>query len=91
MTKNTSRINFGNSSEYEVSIISGHNIYKAIDKDKLMCTQSGSLMKLLSNEEESFKVLGRSSYQLRIHKVHNISNNPIENLPKLMSSSQCSR
>lgn len=24
----------GNSSEYEVSIVSGHNIYKAIDKDK---------------------------------------------------------
>ena len=23
----------GNSSEYEVSIVSGHNIYKAIDKD----------------------------------------------------------
>ena len=24
----------GNSSEYEVSIVSGHNIYNAIDKDK---------------------------------------------------------
>ena len=24
----------GNSSEYEVSIVSGRNIYKAIDKDK---------------------------------------------------------
>ena len=66
----------GNSSEYEVSIVSGHNIYKAIDKDKfdvhpIWITNEG----YFASEEESFKVLEDPSYQVKNpHKVNNISN-----------------
>ena len=76
----------GNSSEYEVSIVSGHNIYKAIDKDKfdvhpIWITNEG----YFANEEESFKVLEDPSYQDKnLHKVHNISNLiELENLPEI--------
>lgn len=76
----------GNSSEYEVSIVSGHNIYKAIDKDKfdvhpIWITNEG----YFANEEESFKVLEDPSYQVKnLHKVHNISNLiELENLPEI--------
>lgn len=76
----------GNSSEYEVSIVSGHNIYKAIDKDKfdvhpIWITNEG----YFANEEESFKVLEDPSYQVKNpHKVHNISNLiELENLPEI--------
>ena len=74
------------SSEYEVSIVSGHNIYKAIDKDKfdvhpIWITNEG----YFANEEESFKVLEDPSYQVKNpHKVHNISNLiELENLPEI--------
>ena len=66
----------GNSSEYEVSIVSGHNIYKAIDKDKfdvhpIWITNDG----YFANEEESFKVLQDPKYKVKNpHKVDNISN-----------------
>lgn len=76
----------GNSSEYEVSIISGRNIYKAIDKEKfdvhpIWITNEG----YFANEEESFKVLEDPSYQVKNpHKVHNISNLiELENLPEI--------
>lgn len=76
----------GNSSEYEVSIVSGRNIYKAIDKDKLdvhpiWITNEG----YFANEEESFKVLDDPSYQVENpHKVNNISNLiELENLPEI--------
>ncbi len=76
----------GNSSEYEVSIVSGHNIYKAIDKDKfdvhpIWITNEG----YFANEEESFKVLEDPSYQVKNpHKVHNLSNLiELENLPEI--------
>ena len=76
----------GNSSEYEVSIVSGRNIYKAIDKDKfdvhpIWITNEG----YFANEEESFKVLDDPSYQVKNpHKVHNISNLiELENLPEI--------
>lgn len=76
----------GNSSEYEVSIVSGYNIYKAIDKDKfdvhpIWITNEG----YFANEEESFKVLEDPSYQVKNpHKVHNISNLiELENLPEI--------
>ncbi len=76
----------GNSSEYEVSIVSGRNIYKAIDKEKfdvhpIWITNEG----YFANEEESFKVLEDSSYQVKNpHKVHNISNLiELENLPEI--------
>ena len=76
----------GNSSEYEVSIVSGHNIYKAIDKDKfdvhpIWITNEG----YFANEEESFKVLEDPSYQVKNpHKVHNIYNLiELENLPEI--------
>ena len=76
----------GNSSEYEVSIVSGHNIYKAIDKDKfdvhpIWITNEG----YFANEEESFKVLEDPSYQVKNpHKVNNISNLiELENLPEI--------
>lgn len=76
----------GNSSEYEVSIVSGHNIYKAIDKDKfdvhpIWITNEG----YFANEEESFKVLDDPSYQVKNpHKVNNISNLiELENLPEI--------
>ncbi len=66
----------GNSSEYEVSIMSGHNIYKAIDKDKfdvhpIWVTNDG----YFADEEESFKVLRDPKYTVKNpHKVKNISN-----------------
>ena len=76
----------GNSSEYEVSIVSGHNIYKAIDKDKfdvhpIWITNEG----YFANEEESFKVLDDPSYQVKNpHKVNNISNLiELENLSEI--------
>ena len=76
----------GNSSEYEVSIVSGRNIYKAIDKEKfdvhpIWITNEG----YFANEEESFKVLEDPSYQVKNpHKVHNISNLiELENLPEV--------
>ena len=53
----------GSSSEYEVSIISASNIYKAIDKDKfdvhpIWITNEG----YLTSEEDSFKVLEDHGY-----------------------------
>ena len=76
----------GNSSEYEVSIVSSRNIYKAIDKEKfdvhpIWITNEG----YFANEEESFKVLEDPSYQVKNpHKVHNISNLiELENLPEI--------
>lgn len=76
----------GSSSEYEVSIVSGRNIYKAIDKEKfdvhpIWITNEG----YFANEEESFKVLEDPSYQVKNpHKVHNISNLiELENLPEI--------
>lgn len=66
----------GNSSEYEVSIVSGHNIYNAIDKDKfevhpIWVTNDG----YFASEEDSFKVLKDPKYQIENpHKEHNISN-----------------
>ena len=76
----------GNSSEYEVSIVSGRNIYKAIDKEKfdvhpIWITNEG----YFANEEESFKVLEDPAYQVKNpHKVHNISNLiELENLPEI--------
>lgn len=66
----------GNSSEYEVSIISGHNIYKAINKDKfevhpIWITNDG----YFANEKESLKVLEDPKYQIKNpQKVNNISN-----------------
>ena len=88
MTKKTQvgLIYGGNSSEYEVSIVSGRNIYKAIDKEKfdvhpIWITNEG----YFANEEESFKVLEDPSYQVKNpHKVHNISNLiELENLPEI--------
>ncbi len=76
----------GNSSEYEVSIVSGHNIYNAIDKDKfdvhpIWITNEG----YFADEDESFKVLKDPKYQVKNpHKVHNISNLiELENLPEI--------
>ncbi|MDF7638149.1 D-alanine--D-alanine ligase [Lactobacillus sp. ESL0791] len=66
----------GNSSEYEVSILSGHNIYNAIDKDKfevhpIWVTNDG----YFANEEESFKVLKNPSYKIKTpHEIANIAN-----------------
>lgn len=76
----------GNSSEYEVSIISGRNIYKAIDKDKfdvhpIWITNTG----YIANEADSRKVLADPSYQVaNPHKVANISNLiELANLPEI--------
>lgn len=66
----------GNSSEYEVSIMSGHNIYNAIDKNKfevhpIWITNDG----YLASEEDSFKVLEDPKYTVENpHKAANISN-----------------
>lgn len=66
----------GNSSEYEVSIISGRNIYKAIDKEKydvypMWITNTG----FLASYADSRKVLEDPSYQIENpHNVTNISN-----------------
>ncbi|WEV70999.1 D-alanine--D-alanine ligase [Lactobacillus sp. ESL0785] len=76
----------GNSSEYEVSIMSGHNIYKAIDKDKfdvhpIWITNDG----YLASEEDSFKVLDDPKYTVaNPHKVANLSNlSELANLPEI--------
>ena len=66
----------GNSSEYEVSIISGRNIYKAIDKEKydvypMWITNTG----FLASDADSRKVLEDPTYQIENpHNVTNISN-----------------
>lgn len=66
----------GNSSEYEVSIISGRNIYKAIDKEKydvypMWITNTG----FLASDADSRKVLEDPSYQIENpNNVTNISN-----------------
>lgn len=66
----------GNSSEYEVSIISGRNIYKAIDKEKydvypMWITNTG----FLASDTDSRKVLEDPTYQIENpHTVTNISN-----------------
>lgn len=66
----------GNSSEYEVSIISGRNIYKAIDKEKydvypMWITNTG----FLASDADSRKVLEDPTYQIdNPHTVTNISN-----------------
>ncbi|EFO66084.1 D-ala D-ala ligase N-terminal domain protein [Lactobacillus iners LactinV 11V1-d] len=66
----------GNSSEYEVSIISGRNIYKAIDKEKydvypMWITNTG----FLASDADSRKVLEDPTYQIENpHTVTNISN-----------------
>lgn len=76
----------GNSSEYEVSIMSGHNIYNAIDQDKfdvhpIWITNDG----YLASEEDSFKVLKDPHYTVQNpHKVANISNLiELANLPEI--------
>lgn len=76
----------GNSSEYEVSIMSGHNIYNAIDKNKfdvhpIWITNDG----YLASEEDSFKVLEDPKYTVENpHKVANISNLvELSNLPEI--------
>ena len=76
----------GNSSEYEVSIMSGHNIYNAIDQDKfdvhpIWITNDG----YLASETDSFKVLKDPHYTVQNpHKVANISNLiELANLPEI--------
>lgn len=76
----------GNSSEYEVSIISGHNIYNAIDKNKfdvhpIWITNDG----YLASEADSYKVLQDPKYTIsNPHKVANISNLiELKNLPEI--------
>lgn len=76
----------GNSSEYEVSIMSGHNIYNAIDKNKfdvhpIWITNDG----YLASEEDSFKVLEDPKYTVKNpEKVANISNLvELANLPEI--------
>ncbi|MDF7682869.1 D-alanine--D-alanine ligase [Lactobacillus sp. ESL0679] len=76
----------GNSSEYEVSIVSGHNIYKAIDKEKfevhpIWITNDG----FIASEEDSFKVLDDPKYTVaNPHKVANLSNLcELANLPEI--------
>ena len=76
----------GNSSEYEVSIMSGHNIYNAIDQDKfdvhpIWITNDG----YLASEEDSFKVLKNPKYTIENpHEVANISNLiQLKNLPEI--------
>ncbi|QIC18865.1 D-alanine--D-alanine ligase [Lactobacillus iners] len=74
----------GNSSEYEVSIISGRNIYKAIDKEKydvypMWITNTG----FLASDADSRKVLEDPTYQIEnprtvtnIFNVIELSNRP---------------
>lgn len=76
----------GNSSEYEVSIMSGHNIYNAIDQDKfdvhpIWITNDG----YLASEADSFKVLKDPHYTVQNpHKAANISNLiELANLPEI--------
>ncbi|GFZ27711.1 D-alanine--D-alanine ligase family protein [Lactobacillus corticis] len=88
MTKKTSvgLIFGGNSSEYEVSIVSGHNIYNAIDKEKfevhpIWITNEG----YIASEADAFKVLADPSYQVENpHKLANLSNiSELANLPEI--------
>lgn len=73
----------GNSSEYEVSIISGRNIYKEIDKNKydvhpMWLTNDN----YLANEADSLRVLSDPSYKIENpHDMTNISN--LANMAKL--------
>ena len=66
----------GNSSEYEVSITSAGNIYKAIDKDKfdvhpIWITNSG----YVASEADSYKVLEEPGYMVeKADKTANLSN-----------------
>ena len=66
----------GNSSEYEVSITSAGNIYKAIDKDKfdvhpIWITNSG----YVASEADSYKVLEEPGYMVEKNdKTANLSN-----------------
>lgn len=76
----------GNSSEYEVSIMSGHNIYNAIDKRKfdvhpIWVTNDG----YIANEQDSLKVLENPHYTVKNpHQVNNISNlNSLAELPEI--------
>lgn len=76
----------GNSSEYEVSIMSGHNIYNAIDKRKfdvhpIWVTNDG----YIANEQDSLKVLENPHYTVKnFHQVNNISNlNSLAELPEI--------
>ncbi|WEV39929.1 D-alanine--D-alanine ligase family protein [Lactobacillus sp. ESL0681] len=76
----------GNSSEYEVSINSGHNIYNAIDQDKydvhpIWMTNDG----YLASEADSFKVLNNPKYTVETpHKVANLANlSELGNLPEI--------
>lgn len=70
----------GNSSEYEVSIVSAHNIYNEIDKTKyevhpMWITNDN----YLASEADSLRVLADPSYNVtNPHKVTNISN--LENM-----------
>lgn len=76
----------GNSSEYEVSIMSGHNIYNAIDKSKfnvhpIWITNDG----YIASEQDSLKVLADPDYTVKNpHQVNNISNlNSLAELPEI--------
>ncbi|KRL62790.1 D-alanine--D-alanine ligase family protein [Lactobacillus psittaci] len=76
----------GNSSEYEVSIVSGHNIYNAIDKDKfdvypIWLTKENYFASL----EDSKKVWDNPSYTIKNpHKMANVSNfEQLANLPEI--------
>ncbi len=78
MTKKTTvgLIFGGNSSEYEVSIVSAHNIYKAIDRDRydvypIWITNDN----YIASEEASRKVLETPTYTVKNpHRVANVSN-----------------
>lgn len=76
----------GNSSEYEVSIMSVNNIYDAIDKNKfevhpIWVTKEG----YLADEKDSYKVLANPKYTIEnSDKTANISNiAQLANLPEI--------
>lgn len=76
----------GNSSEYEVSIVSGHNIYNAIDKEKynvypIWLTKDNYFASL----EDSKKVWDDPTYTIKNpHKLANVSNfEQLANLPEM--------
>ena len=76
----------GNSSEYEVSIMSAHNIYNAIDTNKfdvypMWITNDG----YLANDEDSHKVLENPKMTVENpHKVANLSNiGELEDRPEI--------
>ncbi|MCT6889666.1 MAG: D-alanine--D-alanine ligase [Lactobacillus sp.] len=76
----------GNSSEYEVSIMSVNNIYDAIDKNKfevhpIWVTKEG----YLADEKDSYKVLANPKYTIKnSDKTANISNiAQLANLPEI--------